>query len=327
MKINSIFPVYSQNINRNPFVKTSQFVLQSDVFTKSLNFCGNSVKNTDKSYSALEKWAGETDFLSKVEEIDHKTGKILGSGFEGTTYGIPETDNWVLKKYKRGNFVAIPLEKANLIEIDDIAPKLNIGQAVARVEIPAGSRYSYVYYVLKRQDGDSIGVPLSSADNLNERNINTHLKTLEQLANAPQETFDKCIKDIQYVTSQGYEFDAGNPYNFMFDSTKQHINFVDINDRHRDDSTQFGDVLYALLDGKFAQTLNNSDCDDAIKEKSTIFSNQIIEKFLYAMESNSVKFKGGRYFPQLLDSNALDNVLNSKNKDERVAELKARNLI
>ena len=327
MKINSIMPLNIPSLNKNSMFKSKQIALQSDTFIKTQSFKGNKTQNSDKSFEALQTWSSNTDFLSKVQEIDEKTGKILGGGFEGTTYEIPQTDNWVLKKYNRGNFVPIQNEKAKLSEIKDISPLLNIGQTIARVEIPAGKNYSYVYYVLKRQTGKSIGVPLSSADYINESNINTHLMSLEQLANAPQTTFDKCVKDIQYVTEQGYEFDAGNPYNFMFDSEKQHINFVDINDRLRDKSTQYGDVLYALLDGKFRETFDNSDCDENIKHSAEMYSNHIIEKFFTAMKKNNAKFSDGRYFAQLINSNAFDGVLKTSSLEERVNELKDRGLI
>lgn len=327
MKINSISGIYSTSKNTNQNNNSYKYLTPQDTFIRSCSFSGKNNDVDKKSYSEFEKWASETGFLDNVREIDEKTGEILGYGFEGITFGIPSTDNWVLKKYNRGNFIAIPNEAPKLVRVEDFSPELNVGQTIARVEIPGGSRYSYIYYVLKRQTGESIGVPLSYSDDMSDINVKTHINTLKTLANAPQETFNKCIKDIAYVTQQGYEFDCGNPYNFMFDKEKNHINFVDINDKIRDENTQFGEVLYSLLDGNFAINFSKSDCDQTIKDEANKLSNEIIRKFFAAMIQSNSKFSLGTYFNNLLESSLLDKTLGCSDKEDKINKLRLMNLI
>ena len=327
MKINAISGLYSINVNANKKNIGCKYSIPHDTFVKTCSFSGKRNDVDKQSYTELEKWSSETGFLDKVREIDEKTGQILGSGFEGITFGIPGTDNWVLKKYNRGNFIAIPNEAPKLVRVEDFSPELNVGQTIARVEIPGGSRYSYIYYVLKRQTGESIGVPLSYSDDMSDINVKTHINTLKTLANAPQETFNKCIKDIAYVTQQGYEFDCGNPYNFMFDKEKNHINFVDINDKKRDENTQFGEVLYSLLDGNFAINFSKSDYDETIKDEANKLSNEIIRKFFAAMIQSNSKFSLGTYFNNLLESSLLDETLGCSDKEDKINKLRLMNLI
>lgn len=311
----------------NNFLSNKNLKCERDIFIKNMSFTGSRNIYDDKSYESFTNWSNQTNFLSKVHEIEERTGQILGYGFEGTTFEIPGTDNWVLKKYNRGNFVAIGNNEAKIIEIKDFSPKLNVGQTIARIEIPAGTKYSYIYYILKRQTGKSLGVPLSEAEDISDINIKSHLEALRTLAAAPQETFDKCIKDIEYVTQQGYEFDCGNPYNFMFDSKKQAINFVDISDKLKDNNTQYGDVLYALLDGKFAINFNTSDCDIETKEIAKTLSYTIINKYVTAMKKANAKFSEGRFFTELLETNMFDSLLKSSSKEKKINRLREMGLM
>lgn len=312
---------------KSNFLPRKNVTYGSDFFIKNPSFLGYKNITDEKSYESFINWSNQTNFLSQVREIDERTGEILGYGFEGTTFGIPGTDNWVLKKYNRGNFVAIGNNEAKIIEIKDFSPKLNVGQTISRIEIPAGNKYSYIYYILKRQSGKSIGVPLYAAEDISDINIKSHLEALRTLAAAPQETFDKCIKDIEYITQQGYEFDCGNPYNFMFDRKKQAINFVDINDKLKDNNTQYGDVLYALLDGKFAINFNASDCDIETKETAKTLSYTIINKYVTAMKKANAKFSEGKFFTELLETDMLNNLLKSPSKEKKMTRLREMGLM
>ena len=327
MIINNIpkFTIQSKNLSRNKIQYNSY--LNNDIFVKNCSFSGKSESKDEKSFAELKKWAEKTSFIDKVEDIVYRTGRILGSGFEGKTYSIPGTNNWVLKKYNRGDIIAKKNDRRSLIQIRDFSPRLNVGQTIARVEVPAGGDYSYVYYVLKYQTGNSIGVPLSIADTISDGNIKRHIESLRILASSPQKTFDKCIKDIDYVTKQGYEFDCCNPYNFMYDKETQEIHFVDINDIKKNDYTQFGEVLYALLDGEFAINYSNSDCDVSTKNEANKLSNEIIRKFFAAMIQSNSKFSLGTYFNNLLESSLLDETLGCTDKEDKINKLRLMNLI
>ena len=327
MRISTQYTQLAMKNLKNKFLSPKNITYDSDIFIKNPSFSGYENITDEKSYESFLNWANQTNFLSQVREVEERTGEILGYGFEGTTFGIPGTDNWVLKKYNRGNFVAIGNNEAKIIEIKDFSPKLNVGQTIARIEIPAGTKYSYIYYILKRQTGKSLGIPFFAAENISDINIKSHLEALRTLATAPQETFDKCIKDIDYVTRQGYEFDCGNPYNFMFDSKKQAINFVDISDKLKDNNTQYGDVLYALLDGKFAINFNTSDCDIETKEIAKTLSYTIINKYVTAMKKANAKFSEGKFFTELLETDMLNNLLKSPSKEKKMTRLREMGLM
>ena len=324
---NNIINSYLSNTNKSPKFNNT---LNKDVFVKSCSFKGNKcdVNNIDeKSFSEFEKWCNNTNFLEQVEEIVERTGRILGSGFEGETYEIPNNDNWVIKKYKRGNFFQIPNEKHKIVEVKDISPELNIGQTIARVEIPHGNRFSYVYYILKKQTGKSCGIPFEFADQITPNFVNEHIKYLQAISNCPDSTFEKCIQDTAYITKQGYEIDCCNPYNLMFNTDKQRINFVDINDKLKGNNTQFGNVLFALLDGHFGINFAESDYSEELQNKSQELSDKIIQKFIKAMDKAGTKFTNGTYFDKLVQSSLLDNTLAANSIDEKYKALKAKGLM
>lgn len=55
-----------------------------------MSFTGSRNIYDDKSYESFTNWSNQTNFLSKVHEIEERTGQILGYGFEGTTFEIQE---------------------------------------------------------------------------------------------------------------------------------------------------------------------------------------------------------------------------------------------
>lgn len=325
MKISLINPIYTSVLKNKVPSKMSMCSLSSDVFVKSTSFAGN--KNDDYSYEAFAKWVDATNFLDDVDDIVSYKGKILGSGFEGVTYEIPNNDKWVIKRFKRGDFIPNSLENSKLVHLNDISPKLNIGQSIARIETPAGGRYSNLYYVLKRQEGVSIGVPYSDSDKIYDLFTNLHIKSLKMLADAPQSTFDKCIEDINYVNSLGYEFDCSNPHNFMYDKKSKQVNFVDINDLKRSENNQFGEVLYSLLDGNFGINFSKSDSDIKIKNEVDNLSSEIIKKFFVAMKKQNFKFENGRFFDILLNSSIMDNVLGTSVLNDKINILENSDLM
>ena len=64
----------------------SEFIF-GHTFKRNVSFKSNNINN---SLDDFIKWSNETDFLSHARKIVEKTGKILGSGFEGITYLIPD---------------------------------------------------------------------------------------------------------------------------------------------------------------------------------------------------------------------------------------------
>ncbi|MCD7779786.1 MAG: hypothetical protein LUH05_03855 [Candidatus Gastranaerophilales bacterium] len=282
-----------------------------------------------QSFENFKKWAISNDFLSNANEIaDDLSGNIIGSGFEGITYEIPNTDNWVMKRYKRSYFIQLQTEKPTIEEVKDIAPKLNIGQTIATVKIPAGnSDSSFQYWILKRQTGNSYGVSYDFSRNINEANVKTHLDSLKKAAALPQKAYDKCINDARYITEQGYAIDYCNPNNLMIDEDKQEIHFVDINDKHNGCKEQYAEILYLLLDSDFGINFNKNSTDICSKNESDELSKVIIQKFFKAMNKQNVKFDiDGATLAVMISMNMLNSVLKSNTKEEKFEELKEMNL-
>ena len=324
----------SENLKQNTLLQASESIkscklsiLSKDVFERNISFGKeNSDNSKDMSFESFKDWSDRTAFVTRVKDIADISGKILGSGFEGSTFEIPDSDKWVIKKYNRADIIPVSLSEPEIVKVEDISPELNIGQCIARINIPCGKNYSSVYYILKRQTGKSYGVPFSSSDEINEVNVNIHLKSLKSLSEMPQESFDKCISDIAYITERNYEIDCCNPYNFLIDEDRKSINFVDIIDRYNKESTQFGEVLFALLDGMFAINLEKNPSFTDEKIESALYSDKIISKYLKAMKKANVTFNEGKYFNKILSSKLLDRVLNAKSTDEKLQRLKGLGL-
>lgn len=320
MLINSIPFFNNIPINRN-ISQTSIFNYSNDVFVKSFK------SNNDSSFDNFKIWADKTNFLSKIEKITGDDGKEIGEGFEGVTYAIPNTDNWIVKKYKKTSLIPVKTKEANIQKAEKNLPELNAGECIAIVNIPCGPNYTSRYHILEKQEGHPLGVNGLWADEIDDFNISTHLKTLSLLAYAPAASFDKLIDDINYIHKQGFNIDALNPQNFLFDEKKQTINFVDINDRLDDDGNLFGEVLFSLLDGYFTLNILNNSENTNLKEQTLDLSNIIIDKYFKSMKKKQVKMTDGKLFNQLVRSPLLDKTLGSSDYNEKIEILKNRNLL
>ena len=316
ISLNSLKPI-SINTNSSRVLNTRS---SNDIFLKTTSFSG---AKDDKSFEEFKKWADETDFLSKAVEIVEKTGDILGSGYEGTTYSIPNNERWVIKEYKRSSVIPDPIKKPEIHKIKDISPDLNIGQFVASVKIPVNNRMSHHMYILKKQTGRSYGVPHAANKIVNDSTAKMHIDSLKTMAKMPMTTYETLIDDIRYVTKRGYKFDTDNPYNFMVDTKKQRINFVDIADKLEDkDTTQYGDVLFALLDSDFAQSFKESDRPKQEKDDARIYSYRICSKFLSAMIRKHATFSYSKNFTKVFVSEPFEKTLGTSLPDKKIEKLK-----
>ena len=307
--------------NNNNLNRTKMTQLSNDMFVRTTSF-GNTNKTDDKSFEKFEQWAKETEFTTYAPDIIARTGKILGSGFESKTYSIPRNNDWVIRQYNRSGMLNVPAEEPEIKKIEDISPELNVGQFVASVRLPINSRLSQQFYVLKRQSGESYGVSYSSRNDVNDQTTKTHINSLKKLADLPQESFDKLIKDIDYITKRGYKFECTDPGNFMIDSDAQSVNFLNIENKLGSvNSNQYGDVLFALLDGEFAIEFNKSDRNQSEKDTATRLSQQICSKFMIAMIRNNVQFDFTNQFQDVFNSKAFEAILGTTNYDDKIDKL------
>ncbi len=319
----NIRPIFSNQINVLYNNQNNNRVLSSkknaDVFIKSTSFGSSS---DDKSFEAFSKWAQENNFTDNALEIIEKTGDVLGDGFEGTTYSIPGNEQWVIKQYKRANYVQQSLKKPEIKKISDISPDLNIGQAIASVKIPMNDRFASHFYVLKKQTGKSYGVPLSSKDFYTDATVQKHLDSLKKMSQLPISSYEKLLDDITYINKRGYKIDAGNPYNFMVDWENERVRFVDIADKLDDKrSRQYADVLFALLDGDYGRDFKFSDRPDNEKQQASISSKRICSKFLSTMIRKHLKFSFTPNFSKVLSSEALEATIGESNPDRKLEKL------
>ncbi len=328
MLINKISVLSAPFIKQNMSVKRCNNALTSDVFVKTTSFKGNDSKidSEDKSFKAFESWAQNSNFLNEIDEIVERTGKILGSGFEGEVIEIPNNENWVIKRFKRANMVPLAVEKPTITEIEDIAPKTNIGQAIAFVRVPVGKNYSKTYYILKRQTGKSLGINKASGNEVSEYNKKMHIESLRKLSSAPQSAYDKFVRDIKYVTKQGYMLDYINPNNLMYDDAKQEIHIVDVEDKLKENKNQYGEMLFCLLDSEFSDRYMTDAEESGEKEEVRQLTKDIIDKYFEAMHKNGFKFDDSNMLKILLESEVLDRNVAGKNTDEKLETLMSMGL-
>ena len=282
MKINAINSIITLKSNLEANRRISLPAMQNDTFTKTTSFKGS--KNDD-SFQAFVKWAEETDFLSNADNIIEKTGRILGSGFEGITIEIPNNDKWVIKVIKRASFIHQKSDRATICEVPDQLPDLNIGQMIAYVTMPITNTSSRRFYILRKQKGDSYGINNTPPQKLNKKNIDTHINCLKKMAQFPLEAYKQMIRDIMQTNDAGYIFDFYNPNNILLDDENKRINFVDVDPTCKESvNYQFSDILYALLDGDFGITFLNSNEDKDLIGQAKKYSDIIKEKFEKAIQ-------------------------------------------
>ncbi len=255
------------------------------------------------SFEDFKIWANDTDFYSNALNIIDYTGTVLGSGFEGITYSIPDNDKWVIKVDKRASFLPVKTDKPTAYEIKDNAPSLNLGQMIGYVIIPSSSRTSRKFYIMKKQKGDTFGIPFQYRNNFSDLNTKLHIKSLKNISEFPPKSYEQLVKDVVLANKCGYKFDLVNPNNIMIDNENKKINFVDVeyNEMYKNKNQLF-DVLFLLLDGEFAVNFNNSNMSDQKIREAARYSDIIISKFKNAVRQCGFEFKETENLKKILTS-------------------------
>ena len=308
--LNNILTNYTFKRNNNYKVYKS---LDTDSFVKSIAFNGEN----QSSFSNFKKWAKETNFINNIESYTSSNARVLGRGSEGIVYEISDNQDYVIKQYRRSYLVPIANTEAKIYKVNDILPELNVGQHIARIEVPNGSQYSTIYHILKRQQGKPHSVEFAYLNIVNSSTIKIYLDSLKRLSELPQESFNNCVRDVQYITKNGYKIECDNPHNILIDYDNSKINFVDIYDKKKDYSNQQGEVLYSLLGAEYPKAFFTAQKTSIVeKEEARIYSNIIISKYLKAMKSQGIKFDHGQFFTKLINSHLFDEVLSLQKLSE-----------
>ena len=305
--------------NTNQQIKTPNFGLTTDTFIRN----SQRAINDDKSFDEFVKFSQRNGFVKRKS----LKGDLIGRGDEAKVYKIDGTNKWVIKQYNRSELIPARITEPTVSKLHDISPELNIGQAIAEVNTPINSTFAAHHFILKKQEGKPIGIPVELSTNFTAEKTKRYLNSLHTLANAPESTYDKLVKDIKYIDEQGLKIKAGNPSNVLYDEKEKQLNFIDVNDYKRDDKPQQGEVLYTILGGKYGVNYMNNNTEDKDYEKAVSDVTAIATKFFKAMTNNGLKFENGKYFNRLLHSKTLNAVLDADTLEEKKTELRNKGLM
>ena len=108
----------------------------------------------------------------------------------------------------------------------------------------------------------------------------------------------------------------------MIDTKSKSVNFVGIeNKMGMENNTQYGDVLFALLDGEFGVEFNKSDRPQCEKDEAIRLSQKICSKFMIAMIRKNLQFTFTDKFEDVFNSKAFEAIMGTSNQDEKVDKL------
>lgn len=303
----NISPVSFLKINNS--YKSQPKIMQglaNDVFVRSANNVSfKGLNEADKSSFTL--WADKTDFVQKqLPEILSNPDCKLGSGFSHSAFIIPDNPNYILRVPNTNIALNYDYSKATLKDTEDKNLKVNIGQEIAKIEVPTKEGFPMVVEVLKKQEGESIGVPPAQAvfaeetGTLKEGELSYEARerkehyasTIHKVAQLPVESFEKLISDIKEAEKAGYHFDHLNSNNLLVDDENASINLIDMDKSSV--PANFGNVLYALTNicyfSTYSSQFDESPMgDDEIRTviKDTM---DITDKFIQAMQNKGEKF-------------------------------------
>lgn len=295
-----MMPISFSGIKTIPIAKKEYNVtlpkMQNDCFIKSnISFCG-----VDKK-SSFENWMDENSLeATDIKSIISNTDNILGSGFDNTTFSIPNCNEYVLRCstqmlpfIKDGDYM-----NAGIVDCEDENLKINIGQCIAKIHPKVKIPFPCEIEVLKRQQGKSIGVqpPETIRDNdvpyEDYSRKEKYEKTIHETAKLPQKAYDTLISEIIEADKLGYKFDFLNSNNLLVDDKNEKINIIDMQKGGVNTDIMSG-LLYALTNIRYFKTYtatNYNQVSDEKKQQACQDTMEIIGKFVVAMKNQNVKF-------------------------------------
>lgn len=205
----------------HPVRFSGQLTTQTELKTAPTNAYADSIDAYSlPSYSAndylhLLKQAGYTS-PSHLVEHTLQEGLTVGKGNHAEVFHIAGLPQFMLRcpHYNR--------QSSNLIEVlTDRFPSRNFGQEVARI----GN-----CLLVKYQPGTPIGISYrtslqSTHDSSTIERYKSHLRNIAQF---PQESYDRFAANLKYLDNLGYSADLVDPNNVLVDSEKQQLRLVDI---------------------------------------------------------------------------------------------------
>ena len=323
MKI-SFNPYIQKTINLHRNEQNKNTTLSSDVFVKSPSFC--SIYD-EKSFSQFDSCAKGNSFKFHARDIIDDPENYYGRDSEGQIYKIPDCDKWIIKKHKDEKLMPMQVKETTYTEIDDVSPRINIGQPIASLRVPYSPRITEHYYIHKAQNGGALGLQRGLMRNISSGTVGKHIESLAQVAKLNQSTINSLVKDVQLLSSMGYKFNGKEPNNLILDTAEKKINLSGLTSDNGKKVAQFSEVLYALLGADFAQNFEKSHRPDVEKQKAREYSDAICAKFFLAMRDCQCKFEVTDNFKELVTSSVFTRVLQTDDNKEKLLRLRSADLI
>ncbi len=310
----SISPINFTNVfrisqNNQPQQRISMAGIPNDEFVRSTTPI-DAAPIQEEVVNEFTSWADKTEFVLKElpSILMNPEAHVMGTGFSHTTYEIPNNKDYILRTPNCFTYSDVDYEKSKINDIMDRNLKINVGQPVAEIELRTHKNIPMFIEVLRKQEGESIGVPPASTIydeetgkirpgvlpyEAPERKAK-YAESLVKLAVLPVESYEKLISYIKEAADAGYIFDHLNSNNLLLDEKNKSINIIDMDKGKM--KPDFGNVLYALTNINYFKTYagsnggqetNQDDIEAAID--NTI---AITHKFILAMQKQKVKFNG-----------------------------------
>ena len=105
-----------------------------------------------------------SDIRLKASDISLSRSDIFAKA-KGAVYLYDLYHN--IKKPKNDHLWPIQVKETTYTEIDDISPRINIGQPIASLRVPLTPRITEHYYVHKAQEGGKLGLHSILMKNIN----------------------------------------------------------------------------------------------------------------------------------------------------------------
>ena len=273
--------------------------LNQDTFRKSPSFTGR---------VSFQTWMLQNDLTFKdIQNVITNDENIIGQGNYSTAYQIPNCEDFCLKinTLDKEDLVNADFSKAKLQDTEDKNLKINVGQQVAKISI--AREYlpiSYEIEILRKQTGESIGVPhpdtlvtgeythtarkgLAPYEDYSRKE--KYARTIHEVANLPVESYEKLIQDFMDAKEAGYNFDYLNSNNLLVDSQNQKINLVDMG---KGENSSLAGLLYALTNIQYYGTFTSewfNPVEPEQKEQASKDTIEIISKFFKALENKGLR--------------------------------------
>ena len=158
--------------------------------------------------------------LDEASLLAFKTrSNFINQGTFHEVYRMPDLPNYVLR-VPRPFAQPVELRAENIVPVEDFAPDLNLGQAVAKV----GNAE-----IVKAVPGEPYGTRrIDDIGSLTEEQLARYNAERASLAaGLPQEAYDDFAKLLVEAGHKGYEFDHIHPDNVLIDSENSQLHPID----------------------------------------------------------------------------------------------------